>query len=135
MRSSFALTLLLIFLTGCYTGGLFTGNEELLKESASTYYNMLMWKYYDKASVFVDPDKKESFEKFAQESKDNLNITSYELREVIVDPHAKRGLVKVAINYYKYPSVSEKTILLEDPWILKGGKWYVSSDFTDGIFR
>lgn len=135
MRSSIALTLSLIFLTGCHTGGLFTGNEELLKESASTYYNMLMWKYYDKASVFVDPDKKESFEKFAQESKDNLNITSYELREAIVDPHAKRGLVKVAISYYKYPSVSEKTVLLEDPWILKGGKWYVSSDFTDGIFR
>lgn len=135
MRNSVALSVLIIFLTGCYPGGLFTGNEELLKESVSTYYNMLMWKYYDKAFVFVDPDKKVSFEKFAQESKDTLNITSYEVREVVVDSNAKKGLVKVSINYYKYPSVSEKNVLIEDPWILKGGKWYIDSDFKDEIFK
>lgn len=135
MRSSIALTLLLIFLTGCYTGGLFAGSDQLLKETASIYYNMLMWKYYDRASGFVDADKKERFEKFTQESKDNLNITSYELREVVFDSDGKKGLVRVAINYYKYPSVSEKTVLLEDPWVLKRGKWYVYSDFKDGVFR
>src|ERR671923_1894586 len=107
MRSGIALALLLISLTGCYTGGLFAGKDQLLKESASTYYNMLMWKYYDRASAFVDADKKERFEKFIQESKDNLNITSYELREVVFDPDGKRGLVRVSINYYRYPSVSE----------------------------
>ncbi|MER3446160.1 MAG: hypothetical protein C4291_04670 [Candidatus Dadabacteria bacterium] len=135
MRISIALTVLPIFLMDCYTGGLFTGKDQLLKETSSTYYNMLMWKYYDRASVFVDADKREKFEKFIMETKDNLNITSYELREVVFDPDGKKGLVRVAINYYKYPSVSEKTVLLEDPWILKGGKWYVYSDFNYGIFR
>ena len=135
MRSSIASALLLIFLTGCYTGGLFTGNEQLLKETASAYYNMLMWKYYDRASVYVEADKKGNFEKFILESKDNLNITSYELKEVVFDPDRKKGLVRVIINYYKYPSVSEKAVVLEDPWILKGGKWYVYSNFKDEIFK
>lgn len=135
MKSCPTLTILFIFLMGCYTGGLFTGKNQLLKETASTYYSMLMWKYYDRASSFVDVDKREKFEKFILETKDNLNITGYELREVIFDPDGKRGLVRVAINYYKYPSVSEKTTLLEDPWILKGGKWYVYSDFKYGIFK
>jgi hypothetical protein len=135
MRNRITPAVLFIFLTGCYTGGLFTGKNQLLNETASTYYNMLMWKYYDRASAFVDAGKKEGFEKFIQESKDNLNITSYELREVVFNPDGKRSLVRVAINYYKYPSVSEKTVVLEDPWILKGGKWYVYSDFKNGVFR
>jgi hypothetical protein len=93
-----------------------------------------MWKYYDKASLFVDADKKGSFEKFALESKDNLNITSYELREVVFNPDGN-SLVRVLINYYKYPSVSEKTVLIEDPWVLRQGKWYVYSDFKESVFK
>ncbi len=133
MKSAY-LTFLLILLTGCYTGGLFTGKDQLLKQTASTYYNLLMWKYYDKASLFVDADKKGSFEKFALESKDNLNITSYELREVVFNPDGN-SLVRVLINYYKYPSVSEKTVLIEDPWVLRQGKWYVYSDFKESVFK
>jgi hypothetical protein len=135
MRSSIALAILLIPLMGCYTGGLFTGKSQLLKESASNYYNMLMWKYYDKASLFVDPDKRENFEKFILRSQDKLNITSYELKEVVFEPDGKRSLVRVIVNYYKYPSVSEKTVLLQDSWILKDGKWYLHSDFNNEIFN
>jgi hypothetical protein len=135
MRSSIVLPILIISLTGCYTGGLFAGRGQLLKESASNYYNMLMWKYYDKASLFVDPDKRENFEKFILRSQDKLNITSYELKEVVFEPDGKRSLVRVVVNYYKYPSVSEKTVLLEDSWILKDGKWYLHSDFNNGIFN
>jgi hypothetical protein len=137
MRKSIVLAFLLIFLAGCYTGDfdVFTRDKELLRKTASAYYNMLMWKYYDKASVFVDPDKKEEFERFTLESQDRLNITSYELKEVVFNPDRKNGSVRVAISYYKYPSVSEKTVLLEDPWILRGGKWYIHSDFKDEMFK
>ncbi len=133
MRSAY-LALLFILLMGCYTGGLFAGKDQLLKQTASSYYNMLMWKYYDRASLFVDADKKGNFGKFTLESKDSLNITSYELREVVFNPYGN-SLVRVLINYYKYPSVSEKTVLIEDSWVLKQGKWYLYSDFKDGLFK
>jgi hypothetical protein len=137
MKKSVVLAFLLIFLADCYSGDfdVFTRNQELLKKTASAYYNMLMWKYYDKASGFVDPDKIDKFERFTLESQDRLNITSYELKGIAFNPKEKKGFVRVAISYYKYPSVSEKTVFLEDLWILKGGNWYIHSDFKDDIFK
>src|ERR1700757_4993389 len=101
MKKSIVLAFLLTFLAGCYSGDfdVFTRNQELLQKTASNYYNMLMWKYYEKASVFVDPDKKEEFERFTLESQDKLNITSYELKEVVFNPDGKNGSVRVLINY------------------------------------
>lgn len=135
-KSSVLLILIVLFLSGCLVSGPFSRREDSLKKTASLYYNMLMWKYYDRASAFVDGEKRDKFERLVMKSQDNLNITSYEIKEIVFfQEDQDKSLVRVLINYYKYPSVSEKAILLEDSWILKGGKWYIYSDFQEDIFN
>lgn len=110
------------------------GGGKTVAETASAYYKMLMWRYYDRASVFVDEEKRKGFEELFAEDRSNLNITSYEIKEVIMEGD-ERSLVKVLVTYYKYPSVSEKTVVVEDTWVRKKGSWYIRSDFEDEMFR
>jgi hypothetical protein len=44
-------------------------------------------------------------------------------------------VIRVLYTYYKYPSVSEKSVMVQDTWIRKGDFWYVSSDFDQGTFE
>ena len=129
------LVFLPILLLGCYATGSVEKNQQLLKETASSYYNLFMWKSYERASLFIDEEKKDKFESFLLNSKDDLNITNYEIREVTFNLVENKGLVRVLLSYYKYPSVSEKTVLLQDPWILRGKSWYIYSDFDEEIFK
>ncbi|HZX13723.1 MAG TPA: hypothetical protein VFF49_04910 [Thermodesulfobacteriota bacterium] len=129
------LVFLPILLLGCYATGSVEKKQQLLQETASTYYNLFMWKSYEKASQFVDNEKKDKFDSFLLNSKDDLNITNYDIREVVFNSAENKGMVKVIISYYKYPSVSEKTMLLQDPWILRGKMWYIYSDFDEEIFK
>ncbi len=129
------LVFLPILLLGCYATGSVEKKQQLLQETASSYYNLFMWKSYERASLFIDEEKKGKFESFLLNSKDDLNITNYEIREATFNSVENKGLVRVLISYYKYPSVSEKTILLQDPWILRGKNWYIYSDFDEEIFK
>lgn len=129
------LVFLPILLLGCYATGSVEKKQQLLKETASSYYNLFMWKSYERASLFIDEEKKDKFESFLLNSKDDLNITNYEIREVTFNTVENNGLVRVLLSYYKYPSVSEKTVLLQDPWILRGKSWYLYSDFDEEIFK
>lgn len=135
MRNKIALVSLAFVLSGCHAAGLGSGQESLTK-TAALYYNLLMWKYYDRASAFVDEEKRGKFEKFVSESQDELNITSYQIKELVFKgEEEKESSVKVLITYYKYPSVSEKTVSLEETWVQKKGNWYVSTDFEDELFK
>jgi hypothetical protein len=109
--------------------------EGLLAKTTSSYYNLLMWKDYEKASALVDAEKRDEFGEFVQKYENELNITSYEIKEVAYTPGENKSLVKVRINYYKYPSVSEKSVVLEDRWVLKEKNWYVDSDFDGEVFK
>ncbi len=129
------LVFLPILLLSCYATGSVEKKQQLLQETASSYYNLFMWKSYEKASQFVDNEKKDKFDSFLLNSKDDLNITNYDIREVVFNSAENKGMVKVIISYYKYPSVSEKTMLLQDPWILRGKMWYIYSDFDEEIFK
>ena len=135
MRNKIALVSLAFVLSGCYAAGLGSQQESLTK-TAGLYYNLLMWKYYDRASAFVDEEKRGEFENFVSESQDELNITSYQIKELVFKgDEEKESSVKVLITYYRYPSVSEKTVNLEETWVQKKGNWYVSSDFEGALFK
>jgi hypothetical protein len=52
------------------------GKRKTPAETASLYYNLLMWKYYDRASQFVDLEKRYDYDDFVSRNKEKLNITS-----------------------------------------------------------
>ena len=114
--------------------------------SSDFFYKLLMWKYYEKAAQFVDPENHKEYEAFVLANQKDLNITGYEIKEMVYiteeEPKEdKKGTetgaceVRVLFTYYKYPSVSEKSVMVEDTWIKNGDFWYITSDFYAGAFK
>jgi len=135
---------ILIFITftllfsGCIAKDLVSNDEQdnpLF--SVDRYYKFLQWKYYDKAATLVYPEDIPKFDKVAFRVKDDLNITSYELKELIildVEDEEMPTTVRVVVTYYKFPSVAVKTAIITDKWVKPGKVWLLKSDFDSEIF-
>lgn len=147
MKKALPPLLLIFILLGCgATTGLIQKNEqESLSKSADLYYKLIMWKYYEKAARFVDPEKHKQYERFVLNNQKDLNITGYDIKEMNYitedkpegndkEKEVKECEVRVLFTYYKYPSVSEKSVMVEDKWVRRGQYWYVS-DFNEGSFK
>lgn len=151
MRSALLSLLLLVALAGCggATGLIQKDEQESLAKSTDLYYKLVMWKYYEKAAQFVDPEKYAEYEAFVSANEKDLNITGYEIKEITyvveeipseggeapdADSEKAEADIRVVFTYYKYPSVSEKSVMSVDRWVKKGKKWYISSDFG-GVFQ
>jgi hypothetical protein len=134
MRLNLLLLIFLFLITGCFTTALSGRREESLKKTASLYYTLIMWKHFERANAFVHKEKRRQFERFTSRIKDKLNITGYQIKDTVFEDN-KRSRVKVVLSYYRYPSVSEKTVFLEDIWIFEKGNWFIYSDFEDKVFR
>ena len=135
-----------LFACGTTTGLIQKDDQESLTKSSGLYYNLIMWKSYDKAAKLVDPEKHKQFESFVLANQENLNITGYEIKEMTYITEGKSDgnnkemetsvcEVRVHYTYYKYPSVSEKSVMAKDTWVKIGKIWYISSDFNEGTFK
>ena len=140
MHKKFILSLIVVLLfSGCAAKGLISNDEQdnpLF--SVDRYYKFLQWKYYEKAATLVYPEDIPKFDEVAFRVKDDLNITSYELKELIVlDPEDEEQptSVRVVVTYYKFPSVAEKTVVITDTWVKPGKVWLMKSDFDSDIFK
>lgn len=142
MKHKLLFVFLLLFLLGCNSineflkaPGLPGPSRKSPAQSADLYYKLLMWKYYDKAMALVNQEERSQFEDFVQRDKDNLNITDYQVKKVILDEDGQEANIEVVITFYKYPSVSEKTLILNDNWTFIGKEWYISPDFGQDIYK
>lgn len=137
-RNTFLILVFLLLFSGCAAKGLISNNEqENPLHSVDRYYKFLQWKYYEKAATFVYPEDIPKFDEASFRVKDDLNITSYELKELILlDPDDKENptSVRVVVTYYKFPSVSEKTVVITDTWVKPGKVWLLKSDFDSELF-
>jgi len=155
MKGALFSLLLLALLAGCggATGIIQKDEQESLTKSTDLYYKLIMWKYYEKAAQFVDPEKYSEYEEFVSANEKDLNITGYEIKEITYvveevpgsggetpetpDPESEKAEaeVRVSFTYYKYPSVSEKSVTSVDTWVNKGKKWYLSSSEFGAVFQ
>ena len=144
MRRQFRLLLLIaltftVLFSGCIAKDLVDNDDQdnpLF--SADRFYKFLQWKYYDKAATLVYPTYIPKFDEVAFRVEDDLNITSYELKElVILDPEDEEQptTVRVVVTYYKFPSVAEKTVVITDTWVKPGKVWLMKSDFNSEIYN
>ena len=152
MKGALFSILLLVVLAGCggASGMIQKDEQESLTKSTDLYYKLIMWKYYEKAAQFVDPEKYSDYEAFVSANEKDLNITGYEIKEITYvveevpgsggetpDPESEKAEAEVRVNftYYKYPSVSEKSVTSVDTWVNKGKKWYLSSSEFGAAFK
>ena len=144
MRKQFRLLLLIaltftVLFSGCIAKDLVDNDDQDNPlYSADRFYKFIQWKYYDKAATLVYPTDIPKFDEVAFRVEDDLNITSYELKElVILDPEdvEQPTTVRVVVTYYKFPSVAEKTAVITDTWVKPGKVWLMKSDFNSEIFN
>jgi len=144
MRRQLKINLLILFaftvlFSGCIAKDL-VGNDDQDNPlySANKFYKFLQWKYYEKAATLVYPTDIAKFDEVSARVKDDLNITSYELKELVVldtEDEEMPTTVRVVVTYYKFPSVAVKTTEITDTWIKPGKTWLVKSDFNSEIFN
>lgn len=129
-----------VLITGCAGAGGLLGQEdnETPGYAADKFYKMLLWKYYEKAAVFVHPESKSDFDRFVYENKDDLNITEYQIKDIILiedSEEKKESVIRTYVTYYKYPSVSEVQEVLNDSWIKLDDRWFIKSKFDSGMYE
>jgi len=153
MKKSFLSLLALLLLVSCgATKSLIQKDDrESFQKSTDRYYKLIQWKYYEKAAQYVDPESAREYESFVFRNQNDLNITSFQIKDTVfiessvIDDsqtdknqdsgNSDRVTVRVYYTYYKYPSVAEKSVMVEDTWIQIRKLWYVSSDYPEGTFK
>jgi hypothetical protein len=130
-----SLLFILLLFSSCYSRGKFGQSAELLKEATERYYQVLKWKYYDRAKQFIDLEDRSAYEDFVLRLEENLNLTNYEIKEYILSEDGNECDLKIVMTYYKYPSVSEKREVLYEKWVQRGSTWYVKPDFTSDFYQ
>lgn len=127
------LILAIVLPLGCGSKSPFNKDDETPLKTADSFYKMLMWKYYDRAAAFVHHDQLVAYDTFATENEDDLNITSYEIKDFIpIDE--ENGKVKVVLTFYRYPSVAEKKLTLWNEWNKINDAWFVNYAFVTTDF-
>ena len=154
MRKYPLLTILaLVFILGCGTARdiVQKDDRESFQYSTDRYYKLIQWKYYEKAAQFVDPESARAYENFVFRNQKDLNVTAYQIQDVTYigpgaligdesrdesyDGDSERAVLRVYFTYFKYPSVVEESVMIEDTWIKIGKLWYVTSDYPEGTFK
>ena len=125
----------MLALVSCYSRGKFGSETQIFNETTTTYYKYLQWKYYDRAKNFIDLEDRSGYEDFVLRAEKDLNITSYEMREFIFNEDHDECDIKLVITFYKYPSVSEKTVVMYEKWVKRGSSWFVKPDFDDPFYK
>ena len=136
MRLKFAF-LIIFLLLGCGKDYFTNKDHENPLASVDRYYKWMQWKYYEKSASLVYPEDILKFDEATSRIKDDLNITSYEIKELIIldeEDKEQPTNVRVVVTYYKYPSVSEKTVEITDTWYKQKKVWLIKSDFDSEIF-
>ena len=118
---------------GCSSKSPFKKEDETPLKTADSFYKMLMWKYYDRAAAFVHHDQLVAYDTFTTENEDDLNITSYEIKD-FVQIDEENGRVKVVLTFYRYPSVAERKLTLWNEWNKINDAWFVNYAFVTSDF-
>ncbi|NIX16284.1 MAG: hypothetical protein GWN11_10545 [Candidatus Dadabacteria bacterium] len=134
-KSVLSLLIILIVCSSCYSRGKFGQSADLLQEATESYYQLIKWKYYDRAKVFIDLEDRAVYEDFVLRLEEDLNFTNYEIKGFVYSKDKKECEVKVAITYYTYPSVSEKKDVLYEKWVERGNTWFVKPDFSHEFYQ
>jgi len=136
MRIKF-LILAVLLLTGCGKSVFSNKEQENPLFSVNQFYKYMQWKNYESAATLVYPEDIPAFDRASSGVKDDLNITSYEIKELVVldeDDKEQPTNVRVIVTYYKFPSVSEKKVEITDTWVKLDKVWLIKSDFNSEIF-
>ncbi len=86
------------------------------KAALEDFVYALRWQRYPEASQFFVREQRRGFLDYFEELKD-LNITDVRLKRVDQSAEERRAEVRLEIDYYLLPSVTLKTLNVEQTWV------------------
>ena len=122
-----------IIITLCFLGILLAGStcsnrKGNLQKASQSYYLYLQWKQFDRAAQFIDESEREPFVSKMENAEESYHIVDFRIDRVNVSETEDTAKVKVTIEYYRYPSVTVKTLQKEQHWKYEDGKWWLDYD-------
>jgi hypothetical protein len=103
-------------------------HDKNLKGSVEAFNEAFRFEDYVKASVFVNPDKKEKFWSEADRFRGKIRIAEYELRDMQLDEKKNHATAILYLQYWQPESPSLKTVSFTQKWQYseKDKTWRVS---------
>lgn len=119
-------------IAGCATIG-DMNRLDRFNEIANDYTMAMRWSDFETVNSYREESKSDgSFEK-VQKLKNDIQVISYDVRDVSVASDHKEVRQVVEIHYYKRDRMIEKTIKTEEMWAYddEQKKWVLKGDFPD----
>jgi len=112
--------------------------HEQLYQAVSEFNNDLRWKKWEDAGGFMPVGLRMAFLGSLEKEKadDHLNITDFEVKEVVVDEEAKHAVVRVRMAWYFNDQVIEKKGMIVQKWERSDdNKWGMVSMDGEGPWK
>ncbi|MCG8588155.1 MAG: hypothetical protein MJE66_02610 [Proteobacteria bacterium] len=107
------------------------GREVSLEESQNQYTLLVRWSEFDRASSYVDPERREDF-LASMPSFRHMRFTEFESGPVDIDEDGN-AVVKVTYYGYTVDSPFEVPVLEIQEWYRDGGTWLVRPRFSSPL--
>jgi len=131
-KPTFTFFLVGILITGCVT---IRDMNRLnrFNEIATDYKQAMRWSDFETVNDYRKEGKSEDSFKKTQQLKDDIQVISYEVRDISVSPDHEEVRQVVEIHYYKRDRMIEKTIKTEEVWAYDDNRnmWVLTGDFPD----
>jgi hypothetical protein len=89
------------------------------------FHHDLRWKYYDAAAARVDPEHSQAFLEDVEDEKNELNISSWEIRKVDLLKQGTEARIRVQFKYHRMPSTVVQSVTVEQLWRKVGEGWFL----------
>lgn len=99
-----------------------------LYKRARLFNGLLRWKAYQRAKPYVSTKHRASFMLKWEGQRGKMRITGYSIRDVTFEGEGKRAVVLVSQQRYTLPSVTVKSVLLQQLWESKEGIWFYKGE-------
>ena len=112
------------------------GRENSLEEIQRKYTQLIRWGEIERASVFVDPEKREGFLSYT-DAFESIRITDFDTGELSFDVESETATVEVTYHAYSLITMLEKKIRASQEWYREEGlenTWRVQPEL-EGIVQ
>jgi hypothetical protein len=111
-------------------------DSDKLKDSVKAFNEAFRFEDYEKASVFVSPDKKEKFWSEVDGFNGKIRIAEYELRDMQPDEKKNHATAIVHFQYWRTESLILNTVSITQKWQCseKDKAWRVSDSGFAAFF-
>lgn len=116
-----------VLLAGCPTEQEKLGTRKSqLGFRVQQYQECFYWKEFDRASLFVAPDKRQDFVAFAEKYRQGYTLNDFKVKDIQISPSGDQAAVIISRSYVLVNSVNLQSEEINQPWVRIKSEWFVA---------